>query len=42
LIVINILNVILALAASSKNDNFFEEEEEDGIKMNKVYNIYDE
>lgn len=34
--------MILALAASSKAETFFEEEEEDGIKINKVYNVQEE
>ena len=41
LIIVNILNIILALAVSSKADTLFELKE-DGYTMNKVVNDYDQ
>jgi hypothetical protein len=42
LVLVNVLNIGLALAVSSKEESFFEEHEEDGLKINKVVNLYDE
>jgi hypothetical protein len=40
LIIVNVLNIILALAVSAKDQNFFEEED-GGFKINKVMNDFD-
>lgn len=42
LVVVNLLCLVLALAASSKSETFFEEESEEGMKINKVVNLYEE
>ena len=42
LVIVNVINIGLALAVSSKEETFFEEEEDDGVKINKVFNIYDD
>ena len=40
LMAVTLINIILALAASSKSDDFFEELEDDGLKMNKIVNMF--
>lgn len=42
LVIVNVINIGLALAVSSKEETFFEEEEDDGVKINKVFNLYDD
>ena len=40
LMAVTLINIILALAASSTSDDFFEELEDDGLKMNKIVNMF--
>lgn len=41
LVIVNIINIGLALAVSSKEETFFEEKD-NGVTINKVFNLYDD